>query len=339
MPASALPELALLPSMIRVFPYDVAYLPRTKLSYINLPRVLNDGKRDRSARVSGFVVIRLGEICDLIFLNDGEPFNAARIRGGQRSPVSITEVLRRTTLEIERGENGTVGYYGATEAQLRAMLATLLFRPVSLGTELDAALPDRLFSALRERRFSGVMELRGGAAHHFLSFEDGEYRGGYFAGRQEGVSAGEFLGSLFRSGAGELSVELYPPVDQLPLQASPGQLNLFRRVVQRATAELQVHSGNDAGREAAHAARARVAEQHPCVAAFRWARDGWSLSDAVVEPQALTAGVAAWMTELFAPRADAALDPAEILARITRDDRYVLAGLGFFRRLPWPVGF
>ena len=29
------------------FPHDAAFLPRTKLSYVNLPGILSDGKRDR----------------------------------------------------------------------------------------------------------------------------------------------------------------------------------------------------------------------------------------------------------------------------------------------------
>ena len=89
--------------MIRRFPYEVAYLRRTKLSYINLPRLLNDGKRDRAARVPGYVCIQLGDICYLLFVKDGEPFHAVRSCPTGRAPVAISEVLRVTALEIERG--------------------------------------------------------------------------------------------------------------------------------------------------------------------------------------------------------------------------------------------
>ena len=46
--------------MIYRFPSEAAYLPRTKLSYVNLPGILSDGKRDRQARVPGFVAVQLG---------------------------------------------------------------------------------------------------------------------------------------------------------------------------------------------------------------------------------------------------------------------------------------
>ena len=112
--------------MIYRFPRDTEYLPRTKLSYVNLPGILSDGKRDRQARVPGYVAVQLGERCFLIFMQHGEPFYAARITPQGRGPAALSEVLRLAGTESERGEGGQIGYFGASEAQQRAMISTLV---------------------------------------------------------------------------------------------------------------------------------------------------------------------------------------------------------------------
>jgi hypothetical protein len=202
--------------MIYRFPAEAAYLPRTKLSYANLPGILSDGKRDRQARVPGYVAVQLGERCFLIFLKGGEPFYAARITPQGRGPAALSEVLRLAGTESERGEGGQIGYFGAPEAQLRAMLSTLVHEPLPLSGELDAGRPERLFPLLRERGFTGVMELNDGGKHHYLHFEGGAFRGGWFCERDESVAVPEFLRTLFVAGA-VLGATLYPALDELPV--------------------------------------------------------------------------------------------------------------------------
>src|SRR6185436_3303792 len=88
-------------TMLYRFPHDVAYLPRTKLSYVNLPGILTDGKRDRAGRVSGYVSIQLGERCFLVFLRGGEAFNAARLSRDGRGPVALSDVVQLVATESE----------------------------------------------------------------------------------------------------------------------------------------------------------------------------------------------------------------------------------------------
>ena len=117
--------------MIFRFPHDAAFLPRTKLAYANLPGILSDGKRDRAARVPGFVAVQLGERCFLVFLREGEPFFAARLTAAGQEPAALSEVLRLAGTESERGEGGQIGYYGASDDQLLAMLSTIVNAPAA----------------------------------------------------------------------------------------------------------------------------------------------------------------------------------------------------------------
>jgi len=321
------------------FPYEVAYLPQTKLAYVNLPGLLNDGKRDRTARVPGFVSVHLGERCYLIFLRDGEPFQAARLEPAARAQVALAEVLRIAGTESERGEGGQIAYYGAPEGQLRAMLATFLHPPASRDGA-DRTRPDHLFPALRERRFSGVVELRRGPAHQYLVFDDGTYRTGYFCERDGAMPLGEFLRSLFTAQGAPLRVELYPGLDELPEQAGPGLVDLYRRMVGGVLRELSGPMGRETAMELLRRAQREVRVREPVVEAFDLTDDGRVRGDPVATPRILTAAAAAWLTEaLIAASEHHALDPAEVLSRVAYDSRFVLEEQGFFARIPWALPF
>jgi hypothetical protein len=54
------------------FPYTRVMLARTRLAYVHLPNLLSDAKRDRSARLSGYVAVWLPEEFVVLYLLDGE---------------------------------------------------------------------------------------------------------------------------------------------------------------------------------------------------------------------------------------------------------------------------
>lgn len=320
------------------FPHEATYLARTKLSYVNLPGILADGKRERSARVHGFIAIHLGETCYLVFLRGGEAFQAARLRPSGRQQMGIAEIVALAAAEVERGEAGSIGYFGAPEPQLQAMLATLVQQPLSLEDGMDPRNPDRLFPALHERHFAGVVEICHAGDMHYLCFEDGSFVSGFFCGRDSALPPGQLVRSLFRGGGRDLSVSLYPALAELPAQALPGLIDLYRQLLEAATLELEVRTGRTAAIAALRRAQAVCLLAHPALAAFEISPAGEVTGAPLATPAQLTAGVAAWLVELLG---DASLvvgiDPSKLLERSARDGRFVLQEQGFFAHLPWPV--
>jgi hypothetical protein len=324
--------------MIHHFPHDAAFLPRTKLSYINLPGILSDHKRDRSARVAGYVCIQLGERCYLIFLRAGEAFHSARIGPESRSAAALSEVLRIVATEIERGEAGQIGYFGASEGQLQAMLATLVQEPAAWAAGIDTTRPELLFPVLRDRRFDGVLEVCASGRHHYLLFKGGVFRSGWFTDRDPAVPIPEFVKSFFDGTAGPLRVMPYEALAALPVQAPPGLVDLYRRIVGGVLRELSVPLGRECAMAVLRDKQGLVAARLPTAAAFVVTDEGRIAGDPVATPDGLTAAVAAWVSEALAAAAQHdGVDPATIVERVGRDSRFVLQEQGFFERLPWAV--
>lgn len=323
--------------MIHHFPHEAAFLPRTKLSYINLPGLLSDGKRDRAARVSGYVCLQLGERCYLIFLRNGEPFHSASLQAEEgRGAAALSEVLRIAATECERGEAGQIGYFGAPEAQLQAMLATLVQTPVEWASQVDAARPELLFPHLRERQFTGVLELCSAGRHHYMMFEGGVFRSGYFTERDGAVPVSDFVRSVF--GEGALRVTPYPALAELPVQAGPGLVDLYRRIVGGVLRELSGALGRDTAAGMLRDAQAEVGDRHDAARSFQLTAEGRIAGDPVASPDVLTEAVAAWLSAaLIAGSRHDGVDPAAIVERVARDSRFVLQENGFFARLPWAV--
>ena len=65
------------------FPYSRVLLPRTRLAYIHLRNLLTDAKRDRAARISGYVAISLLDELVILYLLRGELANAS-VRDARR---------------------------------------------------------------------------------------------------------------------------------------------------------------------------------------------------------------------------------------------------------------
>lgn len=324
--------------MIYRFPHEAAYLPRTKLSYINLPGILSDGKRERAARVPGYVCIQLGERCYLIFLRNGEPFHSARIEPDSRGPAALSEVLRLVSTESERGEAGSIGYFGASEAQLAVMLSTILSDAILWEEPLDPAKPDHFFPRLREKRFTGVLELCDpDRTFHYLTFEGGAFQGGYFSDRDPAVPIPEFLRNLFGAGR-PLQAHLYAALPDLPSQAGPGFVDLYRRIVGGVMREISGPLGREAAIQLMRRGQAVAALQHPVAAAFDLTDEGRVMGDPVASPEQLTEAVAAWLTEALISASDHyGIDPAAVVEKSARDSRFVLSEHGFFSRLPWAL--
>ncbi len=259
------------------------------------------------------------------------------MRPGRRSVVPIATVVERATQESERGD---VAFYGAPEAQLCAMFATVAHPPLDLP-DLDVTHPGRLFSRLEEERFDGVLEVREGDAVHYLLLEGGTPREAFIAEDVGGGGLADRLERLFAPArVASLEVTAYPPVHSLPVQAAPALVQLYARTVSGALEALREPLGAEATVRLFEEARARAGVKHAALASYRVGPEGGVEGESVAEAEALTDAVAAWLLEALttASRVAEDIDPAALLERVTYENRFALEAQGFFRHLPWPVG-
>src|SRR6476660_1927405 len=120
------------------YPCTRVLLPRTRLAYVHLKNLLTDAKRDRSARVSGYVAVWLPEEFLVLYLQRGELVNACCHDGKQFMQVSIGAALEKIPSEPEYGE---ICSHEAEDEQLSCMFASQTVTPTSWPPELRTTDP------------------------------------------------------------------------------------------------------------------------------------------------------------------------------------------------------
>src|ERR1044071_8870637 len=103
------------------FPFTRVLLPRTRLAYIHLRNLLTDAKRDRAARISGYVAIWMPEELVILYLLGGEVANATTRDAKGCRALAISSALEKVPNEPEYGE---ICFHEADPEQLAGMFET-----------------------------------------------------------------------------------------------------------------------------------------------------------------------------------------------------------------------
>jgi hypothetical protein len=109
-------------------------LHRTRLAYVHLKNLLGDTKRDRQARVSGYVAIWLPEEFVTLYMLRGEVVNASIHDKNGTQVIAIAKALEMVPTEPEYGE---ICFHEADEAQLACMFTAQTRAPEPWPEGLD----------------------------------------------------------------------------------------------------------------------------------------------------------------------------------------------------------
>jgi hypothetical protein len=136
--------------------------------------------------------------------------------------------------------------------------------------------------------------------------------------------------------APKVSVRAFAGLEALPAQAAPALVQVFRQFVWDIVDLAERELPGDAGRRAERL-RMKLIGDHDALQSVGGTR-GAQVADPIIGPEAFCDGVAAWTKEFLgeleiihpqiAPR---------LLREVAREQRFQLAALGFFDKLPWHV--
>ena len=165
------------------YPHARVLLPRTRLAYIHLRNLLTDAKRDRSARVSGYVAIWLPEEFVMLYMQRGEVVNASiRDRAGSHV-IAIAKALEKVPTEPEYGE---ICFHEADEAQLACMFTAQTRDSEPWPDGLAVSDPAILFPYLMAITFDGAVEIVADESVNYLLFKNGNVERAFMAAGNQG---------------------------------------------------------------------------------------------------------------------------------------------------------
>lgn len=315
------------------YPHTRVLLPRTRLAYVHLRNLLTDAKRDRSARVSGYVAIWLPEEFLVLYLQRGEVVNACTHDGKEFHPIAIGAAIEKVPAEPEYGE---VCFHEADDEQLSCMFSSQTNAPLAWPTELRSTDPKALFPYLMATTFDGVVEICAEGEVNYLLFKDGAVFAGFLAGTSRGTMV-ERVGRLFERDRRALHVTVrhWPMPAPLPVQAQTGLVQAYRDLATSLVLRL-VADGRESAPAIAEHARHTLAATHPPLEGFSF--NGRTPRPVVADANALTAAIAALINEILWTASDQeGHSPEQLLRELTHDRRHLFQSAGLFDRLSWKL--
>jgi len=323
-----------LPAATLRFPHERVLLHRTRLAYVHLGNLLTDAKRDRAARVYGYVAVWLAEELILLYLQEGEVVNATATGDGLTfRTLSIADALSHVPHAAEIGE---ICFHEADDEQLATMYATQSTPPMAWPPELEFGDAPSLVAWLHATMHDGVVEVQIAGGVNYAVVRNGAAVRGYFADPVNGAPDAALAALLLpgRTGAGQRRVRLWPVPPVLPVQAPPALILAYRELMAALVRRLSDGGAGGAAAVAEHA-RQLLAARYPALE--RMAIGAGATKDPVIDAGALTAAIAAWIIEIvWASPLDGAT-PEQLLGELTRERRHVFQSAGLFQALPWRV--
>jgi len=317
------------------FPRSQPLMHRTRVPYVDLDGLIAFSKRDRDGKVDAYLAAWLPDEVALIFFLGGEVVNAAMLTPVGRFAVPIAQALQHIQAEAERSE---IAFHQAPGEQLAAMYATC--SQAAAEPPLDASSADSVFCALYERRWTGTLELISNGRVNYLHVREGRFASGHFSDQRPDEAPAQYIGRLFTSVPPEplpkVSARPYPGLGEMPVQAPPAMVAMFRGFAWGLADVLEAdHPGDGAKR--AERVRQRLISQLPVLQHFGGLR-GVEGSDPLAEPSALAEALGTWTREVLTELE--VISPGcapQLLKNATREHRFALSAVGFFERLPWRI--
>jgi hypothetical protein len=315
------------------FPYRRVLLPRTRLAYIHLRNLLNDAKRDRAARISGYVAVSLPEELVILYLLHGEVATATvRDARGSRA-IAISAALESVPAEPEYGE---LCFHEADEEQLGAMFATHIAPSEPWPAGMSAQDPAALFPYLSAMSFDGVIEIVANEFVNYLIFRNGSVVRAFLASSHHGTLIDRVKKLFAREGrTADLRVTRWGVPGPLPVQAPPALVEAYRELIASLVTRLE-QQGRDSAPAIAEHARQTLVANHPVLDEF--APNGRAARGPLAATDALTLAIADWVREVIWAAVDHdASSPEALLKELTWERRHLFQSSGLYARMPWKI--
>ncbi|HVT39823.1 MAG TPA: hypothetical protein VHE78_12305 [Gemmatimonadaceae bacterium] len=323
-----------LPAAALRYPYKRVLLQRTRLAYVHLQNLLTDAKRDRAARVYGYVLVWLPEELLLFYLQEGEVVNATASADGRRfRALPIAGALAKVPSAAEVGE---ICFHECDDEQLATMYWSQVLEPVAWPAGLNVHDAGAVGEFLHAIVHDGVVEVCADGGLNYAVVRDGRPLRAFFADpATRDVQSG--FATLLESSPGHEyhRPRLWPVPPPLPVQAPPALIRAYRELVEGVVERLVALGATSAPAVAEHARRL-LSEDH--VALKHFAAADPNPADPVTETPALSAAIGAWLGDLLLTTAppDGA-SPGRLIGEVAYERRHVFQSAGLFEALPWKV--
>ncbi len=306
-------------------PKGRALLENTRLEFINLDNVLSAPKRKRAHKISGYISIIYPDSIELIFLKQGEPFNAARINRTERKIVPISDV-------VEKAKNVTSGMlseYATDEMLINIIISTITVEPIKANVDFTRLQPKVFIDKLKTTKFSGFIWVKAGIEESFIHFDNGAIKACYVAGSAKKLEDKAIANFLLKP---DIKISIFDRVEDSTItQATPAQVDMFCKIFSALLKGYSHPIGKTLVLKTFVRSKATVQKEFPFIEHFDIQGDLTITAKVVVEPKLFAQGMARWFDLIRESFSTFLGKESEVMAKkVLNDYRFALKSVGFF---------
>jgi len=306
-------------------PKGRALLENTRLEFINLDNVLSASKRKRAHKISGYISIIYPDGVELIFLKQGEAFNAARINRTERKIVPISDV-------VEKAKNATSGMlseYATDEMLINIIISTITVEPIKANVDFTRLQPKVFIDKLKTTEFSGFIWVKAGIEESFIHFDNGAIKACYVAGSAKKLEDTSIANFLLKP---DIKISIFDRVEDLTItQATPAQVDMFCKIFSALLKDYSHPIGKTLVLKTFVRSKTTVQKEFPFIEHFDIHGDLTITAKVVVDPKLFAQGMARWFDLIRESFSTFLGKESEALAKqVLNDYRFALKSFGFF---------
>jgi hypothetical protein len=306
-------------------PKGRALLENTRLEFINLDNVLSASKRKRAHKISGYISIIYPDSIELIFLRQGEPFNAARISRKVREIVPISDV-------VEKAKNATSGIlseYATDEMLINLIISTMTVDPIKANVDFTRLQPKVFIDKLKTTGFTGFIWVRADIEESFIYFDAGTIKACYVAGSARKLEDTEIEKFLLKP---NIRISIFDHMENLTnIQATPAQVDMLCKIFSSLLKSYTHPIGENLVLKTFMRSKSTVQKEFPFIENFKIESDLKISGKVVVEPRLFAQGMARWFDLIYESFSTFLGKESEAMAKkVLNDYRFALKSLGFF---------
>lgn len=308
------------------FPKGRPILENTRLEFINLDSVLTASKRERAHKISGYISIIYPDSEELIFLKQGEPFNAARISQKERRIIPISEVIEKA----KKATSGILSEYATDDILLNLMISSVTLEPIKADVDLSRLQLKTFLDKLKVTNFEGFIWIRIGLDESFIHFGKGAIQGCYVAGSADKLQDDNaIINFLSRD---NIRISIFDKIEAITLtQATPAQVEMFCKIFSSLLKSYSVPIGQTMVLKTVSIARTTAQKEFPFIEEFKISSDLQLSGKLIIEPKVLARGMARWFDLIFESFSTLLGKESEVIAKkVLSDYRFALKSLNFF---------
>ncbi len=307
------------------FPKGKPILENMRIEFINLKNVLSASKRERAHRISGYLSIVYHDAVELIFLKEGEPFNAARITQTERKIVPISEVIEKA----KNVTSGVVSEYSTDATLVNLIISSIILKPRKADVDLSRLQPKIFIDKLKSAKFNGFIWIQSGIEESFVHFEQGEIKGCYIAGSAKKTESSEIINFLTRP---KIKIAIFDHIeDTTTMQATPAQVDMYCKIFSSLLKTYSQPVGETLVLKTFKLSKSTVEKEFPFIEQFTIESDLTISGNVVVEPKLCAQGMARWFDIIYDSFSTFLGKESEVIAKkVLNDYRFALKSLHFF---------